>query len=122
MATILVEIDGKTYSWDMDLDVAEDNLIHAATGLHYGQLMTAMGQPNSEKFISALQAIYWVLKRRSGENIDIRHANFKIAGFIAALEKGMQGAGLLPSDDDEVQAEDEVPNAPSTPGSTKRKS
>lgn len=111
MQTILVDIDGKSYEWDMDLTVAEDNVIHAATGLHYGQLMSAMANPDSDKFIAALQAIYWVLKKRAGEMTDVRKADFKINAFMDELNRAFDAAGL----GEQTPPSESVPNAPEIP-------
>ncbi len=106
MPTALITYENQTYEWDSDITVAEDSVIAAATGLHFGKWIDALSDPNDDNFVASLQALLWVLKSRKGETCDLRSLNFKIGELSRIVNEAMRS--LLET------AETESPKAPTS--------
>ena len=89
---VFITYDGKTYEWDRDYSVSESATIKAHLGLHVGEIEAALGDPEHEKWVDALRAIMWILKKRNGEIVDPTSIDFKITSFYNALAEGLQKA------------------------------
>ena len=92
MADILISFEGSTYAWDGDLTVREDAVVAAATGLHFGKWIGVLQDPENDKYILALQALLWILKKRAGEPCDIKNLDFSIGAFAKAVGDAMVAA------------------------------
>lgn len=99
---MIINYDGKSYEWDQDVEVSEDSVIFAYTGLHFLGWTEAMDDPSDPKFVPALQGLMWMLKKRAGEVTDIKAQNFKIGGFIKAIR---EANALETPEDDSVPKE-----------------
>lgn len=116
MADILIFFDGSTYAWDGDLTVREDAVVAAATGLHFGKWIRVLEDPENDKYILALQALLWILKKRAGEPCDIKNLDFSIGAFAKAVGDAMVAAAeLAEPQSTESPKENPIPDSSRTP-------
>ena len=113
MADFIITFEGRTYTWDGDLTVREDAVVAAATGMHFGKWVTVLTDPSDDKYILALQALLWVLKKRAGEQVDLRNLDFSIGAFAKAVGEAMAASEQSPAEEGAV-----APKESPTDGST----
>lgn len=109
-----INFEGKVYDWDEDMRVSEDATVFAHTGLHFFPWLNALNEPNHEKFIPALQGLLWLLKRRSGENVDIKTIDFSITGLLKAMQDAVPVNQEESETSDGTPVPNVVPQEPST--------
>lgn len=81
-----INFEGNVYDWDEDMKVSEDSTVFAHTGLHFFPWLEVLNDPTHEKFIPSLQGLLWLLKKRTGQNVDIKTLDFSIIGLLKAMK------------------------------------
>lgn len=72
----------KEYTLDLeDLDLSQARAIKVQTGLTIAGLKRGLFELDPE----ALAALYWLMLNQSGQTVDLRKVNFKVAKFATAV-------------------------------------
>jgi hypothetical protein len=78
-----ITYDGKDYSFDLDeISVSEATVIKRKTGLS----LLGIEKGLREADVDALRAIYWLMLKQNGQNVNIDNVDFKVIRYTQALQ------------------------------------
>jgi hypothetical protein len=79
---MLINYDGHEYSFELDdISVSEATVIKRKTGLS----LLGIEKGLREADVDALRAIYWLMLKQNGQNVNIDNVDFKVIKFSMAL-------------------------------------
>jgi hypothetical protein len=84
-----ITYDGKDYTFDLDeITVSEATVIKRKTGLS----LLGIEKGLREADVDALRAIYWLMLKQNGQNVNIDNVDFKVIKYTMALQAANESA------------------------------